>query len=91
MIHERFIKVINAKLPRKGAFTQLEQLTGINARSWGHAYNGRTQPGAEHLEQLCRLFPEYTRWLMTGQTRPEMGDTSPDLEQLEALKKSIGG
>ncbi|NMG35947.1 DNA-binding protein [Azoarcus sp. TTM-91] len=89
MVFERLIKIINARLPRHGAFTLLEEQTGISARAWAHVWHGRTKPSADHLEQICGLFPEYTLWLMTGRTAPEAGQTSPDLEQLEALKKSV--
>lgn len=89
MIADRFIKIINARLPKKGAFTQLEKETGISARTWGHAYNKRIQLTAEHVEHMCRIFPEYTFWLMTGKAAPEAGQTSPDIEQLEELKKAV--
>lgn len=89
MILERLIKIIDYRLPKKGAFTHLEELTGIDARSWGHAYNGRTKLGSEHLEQMCKLFPEYTLWLMTGMASPETGQTSPEIEQLQELEKRV--
>lgn len=89
MMIERLIKVIDYRLPKKGAFTQLEELTGINARSWGHAYNRRTTPSIEHVEALGKLYPEYALWIMTGKTIPEAGQTSPDLEQLEELKRAV--
>lgn len=89
MISERLIKIIDARLPRKGAFTYLEEKTGISARSWGHAYNRRSVPGIEHIEAMGALFPEYAYWIMTGKTIPEAGQTSPDLEQLEELKRAV--
>ncbi|QDF95455.1 hypothetical protein CJ010_02240 [Azoarcus sp. DD4] len=90
MIYERLIKIINARLPRHGAFALLEEKTGISARAWAHVWHGRTKPSADHLEQICLLYPEYTLWLMTGRTSPEAEQTSPDLEQLEELKKTVG-
>lgn len=77
-------------MPRRGAFAELERLTDIGAKAWSHVYHGRTSPDAKHLEKLCLLFPEYTLWLMTGQVSPEAGQTSPELEQLEELQKSVG-
>jgi hypothetical protein len=91
IVTERIIKIINDKLPKKGAFTHLEEATGINARSWGHVYNRRTTTGIEHLEAIVKMFPEYAYWIVTGKTIPEAGQTSPDLEQLEELKKRIYG
>ncbi len=90
MLLSRLIKIVDHRMPRHGAFSELEARTGISARAWAHVYNQRTKAGSEHLEKLCELFPEYTLWLMTGQVSPEAGQTSPELEQLEELQKSIG-
>jgi hypothetical protein len=90
MITERIIKIINDRLPRKGAFTHLETETGINARSWGHAYNKRTVLSVQHIEAIVKMFPQYAFWINTGKTIPEAGQTSPDLEQLEELRKRVG-
>jgi len=90
MLLSRLIKIIDHRMPRHGAFSELEARTGISARAWAHVYNQRTKAGSDHLEKLCLLFPEYTLWLMTGQVSPEAGQTSPELEQLEALQKAVG-
>jgi len=72
-------------------FSQLEEATGITKGAWSHIYNGRNKPNMDTLEQLCKLFPEYTLWLMTGRTAPpEAGQSSPDLEQLEELTRAVG-
>lgn len=77
-------------MSRNEPFKGLENATGIKAKKWSHMYNGRTQPSAEMIEAIGKLFPEYAYWLITGKTIPEHGQTSPDLEQLAELQRSIG-
>lgn len=77
-------------MPKTKAFAELEKCTGINARAWAHTYHERTKASAEQLEKICELFPEYALWLMTGKVMPEAGQTSPEIEQLEELKKAVG-
>jgi hypothetical protein len=83
----RLIEIINHRIPEKSRFVHLEQATGINARSWGHAYNQRTRFSTEHIEAISKLFPEYAYWIITGKTIPAHGQTSPDLEQLAELQR----
>ncbi len=89
MIASRIIKIINRRFPRRGTYTSLEEKTGISAKVWAHIYHGRTSPDAKHIEAMGALFPEYAYWIMTGKTIPEAGQTSPDLEQLEELKRTV--
>ncbi|QDF99759.1 hypothetical protein CJ010_14620 [Azoarcus sp. DD4] len=81
-------RIIDRQLPSK-ASAELAKKTDVSAAMWNHVYHGRVKPSAEHLEHLCRLYPRYTLWLMTGQTAPDAGQTSPDIEQLEELKKAV--
>jgi hypothetical protein len=90
-LSDRVTKLIDHCLPKRGAFTQLAQDTGISAPAWNHVYHGRNKPTGEQLEQLCKLFPSYTLWLMTGQTNESAGQTSPDIEQLRKLEKRVSG
>lgn len=88
-IHLRLKKVIDRRFTQKRASAELAAVTNVSAAMWNHVYHGRTKPSAEHLEHICRLFPEYTLWIMTGKAAPEAGQTSPDIEQLEELKKAV--
>jgi hypothetical protein len=91
MIKQRLIEIINHRTPNRGRYGLLEKQTGISAQVWQHVYHGRTNLDAKHIEAIAKIFPEYAYWITTGQTIPEAGQTSPDLEQLEALQKKVYG
>jgi hypothetical protein len=86
----RLKKAIDWRRPGHGAISALAKETGLNRATLSAAYTGRNHPNAEILSVVCNLWPEYTLWLMTGQVSPEAGQTSPELEQLEELQKSVG-
>lgn len=90
-LSDRFNRVIDYRLPRHGAFTTLERLTGISSKTWSATYHGRNEPTGRTLEALCHQYPEYTMWLMTEQTNAAAGQSSPDLDQLVELQKSVSG
>lgn len=88
-ISSRLKKAIDWRRPGHGAISALAKETGINRATLSAAYTGRNAPNAEILSTLCNLWPEYALWIMTGKTIPEAGQTSPDLEQLEELKRTV--
>lgn len=90
-LFERLIKVIDYRYPKRGAFTQLAKESGISSNMWSHIYHGRVKPHGEHLEHICQRFPEYSLWLMTEQTNAAAGQSSPDLDQLNELQKTVSG
>ncbi len=45
---------------------------------WQNIKRGRARIGADEIEILGRVFPEYRWWLMTGDVLPEIGQTNPD-------------
>lgn len=49
---------------------------------------GRTKnPASDTPQAVCKAFPQYTLWLMTGQVNPEGGQISPEIKlQAEKLK-----
>lgn len=91
LLSERLRKIIDYRLPRRGAFAQLEKDTGVTQAAWRHIYNERNQPSADSLLAICKLYPQYTLWLMTEQTNVGAGQTSPDIDQLEELQKAVSG
>lgn len=42
---------------------------------------GRNEPRAAILIAVTRQWPKYAYWLMTGQTQPEAGHISPEMER----------
>lgn len=87
----RLQKVIDHCFSKRGKFAELSKLTDTSAAAWNQLYHGRSKPTGAHLEALCQMFPQYTLWLMTGQTNEAAGQTSPEIEQLRELEKKVAG
>lgn len=47
---------------------------------WVNIKRGRARVGANEIEILGNIFPNYRWWLMTGEVMPEIGQTSPDYD-----------
>lgn len=47
---------------------------------WVNIKRGRARVGADEIEILGNVFPNYRWWLMTGDVMPEIGQTSPDYD-----------
>ncbi|MBA3998743.1 MAG: DNA-binding protein [Candidatus Accumulibacter sp.] len=87
----RITAVVAAKTDAHRKYKQMEELTGVKAASWKAICEGRQRANEEHLSAIARCWPGYALWLLTGRTQAEAGQTSPELEQLEALQRSLGG
>ncbi|HCG38763.1 MAG TPA: DNA-binding protein [Pseudomonas sp.] len=48
---------------------------------WQNIKRGKARIGANEVEILGRVFPSYRWWLLTGEVRPENGQTSPDYDE----------
>lgn len=59
----------------------LERHTGIKATTWANVRNGKTRINEDHLEAIKGMWPQYAYWILTGQTIPEAGQISPELEE----------
>jgi len=59
-IAERMRAVIDAKLDKRGKFSQLETLTGISSENWKSFYHARQRANEHMIETMGRLWPEYT-------------------------------
>jgi hypothetical protein len=86
---ERIEEVINTRNPTK-RFREMEELTGISAKTWTNISYRKQKANQEHLEALFKAFPQYAFWLATGQTREDVGDTSPILERIQADLRKAG-
>jgi len=78
MIRERLISVIE-----KSGFNneELEQKTGITATKWGNLRTRKQRVNEDHIKAIEQLFPEYKYWIVFGETLPEAGQISPELEE----------
>jgi hypothetical protein len=45
---------------------------------WVSIKRGRARVGAEEIEILGKMFPDFRWWLITGEGLPEIGQVSPE-------------
>ncbi|WP_273258581.1 hypothetical protein [Ectopseudomonas guguanensis] len=81
-MRERFIAILEHK---KLTAKKLEQLTGIDREKWYALRKGGRRINEDDIKAIVGLAPEYALWLVTGNTAPESGQTSPEYD--EALSK----
>lgn len=67
----------------KASLDELTRAGNTNYPRWSNIKRGKARCGAEEIEILGKLFPQYALWLVTGQVAPEAGQTSPDLEEIQ--------
>ena len=48
---------------------------------WSNIKRGKARVGAEEIEQIGSVFPQYRWWLATGEVMPEQGQTSPEYDE----------
>ncbi|OEO23700.1 DNA-binding protein [Pseudomonas sp. J237] len=48
---------------------------------WQNIKRGKARIGANEIEILGRVYPRYRWWLITGEVKPESGQTSPEYDE----------
>lgn len=46
---------------------------------WQNIKRGKARIGADEIETLAKVFPDYRWWLLTGEVKPELAQSAPDL------------
>lgn len=64
-------------LEKRNFWKRLEEITGINARTWRSIHEQRQRATTEVLAALGKLRPQYAFWLMTGITDVANGHIAP--------------
>jgi|GEM_PF-443870 transcriptional regulator with XRE-family HTH domain len=59
----------------------LEKLTGIEEYKWKSVESGKQNANEHHIAAVAALWPEYKHWLVFGETLPEAGQISPEIEE----------
>jgi len=78
MIRDRVIELFDTlELTSK----RMEELTGIDRYKWGNIRGRKQKVNEDYLEALNKTFPQFSFWIMTGQTIPEAGQISPEIEK----------
>ncbi len=63
------------------SLTDLSQAGETNYPRWVSIKRGRARVGADEVEILGKVFPQYRWWLSTGEVLPEIGQTSPEYDE----------
>ncbi|HEJ2271669.1 TPA: DNA-binding protein [Pseudomonas aeruginosa] len=50
---------------------------------WVSIKRGRARVGADEIEILGKVYPQYRWWLSTGEVMPDIGQTSPDFDEAD--------
>lgn len=76
-MHDRVLKLLDK--------TSLKELAEVNSKEyvrWQSVKRGRARISTEEIEQLAKLYPGYRWWLITGEVMPEVGQTSPEYDEV---------
>lgn len=68
----------------------LERKTGIKETAWRNLKNSNVRVNEDHLEGLKIVGPQYIYWVMTGETIPEAGQISPEMEETRKKLNQAG-
>lgn len=69
---------------------EFSQVIGIAKKTLeGIEQTGRV-PKGDLLEAVCKQWPKYTLWLMTGEVNEEAGQISPEIEKARKTLKRTG-
>ncbi|OAI25062.1 hypothetical protein A1355_20025 [Methylomonas koyamae] len=68
----------------------LERKTGVKDKDWVSVRNRRVRVNEDHMEGLKTVGPQYVYWVMTGETIPEAGQISPELEETRQKLEKAG-
>jgi len=81
MIKDRVITLLKKTGIRA---TELEERTGISRYTWNNLKNpSRTREiKEEEITAIGSVYPQYRWWILTGETMPEVGQTSPEYDEV---------
>lgn len=82
MMRERFIVLVNSETEERTKYKDLEALTGIKRSALKALYEGRQRFNEEHIAAISEAFPQYKMWFVFGETYPDLGQISPEIEEL---------
>ncbi len=77
MIKDRMIELFNVL---EVSSRDMERSTGIDRNKWSNIRGGKQRVNEDHIEAICKIYPQFAYWLTTGKTIPEAGQISPEIE-----------
>jgi transcriptional regulator with XRE-family HTH domain len=66
---------------------------GIDRSVWRNVEAGKQRINEDHITVVRKIAPQYIYWVITGETLPESGQISPEIEEKceELLKTGTDG
>lgn len=61
----------------QSSLTELTRAGDTDYNRWVSIKRGKARVGADEIEILGKLYPQYRWWLSTGEVMPEIGQSSP--------------
>ena len=82
MNSERLIALIDSLgEAERRKYVVFSELTGIKKDTLKNLCRGQQRFNDEHLEAISKAYPQYKIWFAFGETYPELGQISPELEE----------
>lgn len=82
MMKERLIVLVNqSATSQRTKNKEFGELTGIKKETVRALADGRQKFNEDYIQAITEAFPQYKMWFAFGETYPEIGQLSPDLEE----------
>jgi hypothetical protein len=65
----------------RDSLVELSKAGSTDYPRWVNIKRGRARVGAEEIEILSKAHPNWRWWLLTGEVKPEIGQTSPAYDE----------
>lgn len=76
-ICDRMMLIIKEKTSDRRRWKELEEISGITAKTWQNFGRSKQRATAEMVEAISKEWPEYAFWLTTGLSDPSYGHVGP--------------
>ena len=68
--------------PERKKYIAFSEVTGIKKDTLKNLCRGQQRFNDEHLEAIAAAYPQYKMWFAFGETHPEIGQISPELDHV---------
>ena len=60
---------------------EFSELSGLERKKVKNLLDGNQRFNEEHIELITNAYPQFKMWFVFGETHPEIGQISPELEE----------
>lgn len=88
MRKDRLIALINYECGNsRTRYKDFSEKTGISKETLRAICDGRQRINEEIEDKIIGLYPQYKMWFVFGETYPELGQLSPDIEEVRQTQE----